>query len=212
LGIYNTYVLPGVIDWVCSSVTSREQREKLIPLAVGHVLEIGIGSGNTLELYNGSKVTQLTAIDPSIELWERRTTDLSALNFKVTYIRGMADQISFEDDTFDTVVSTYTLCSVNPIEKSLREMYRVLKPGGKLIFSEHGKAPDEKLERFQNRINPLWKRIGGGCNLNRDIAQLLEQSGFQTDGLNKGYLDGWQGTSFNYWGWATKRKKVKGKR
>lgn len=195
-----------MIDWACSSVSSQEQREKLIPLAMGHVLEIGIGSGNTLELYNGSKVTQLTAIDPSIELWKRRKTKLSALNFKVTYIRGVADRISFEDDTFDTVVSTYTLCSVFPIEQSLKEMYRVLKPGGKLIFSEHGKAPDKKIERFQNRINPLWKRIGGGCNLNRDIGQLLKQSGFQMDGLNKGYLDGWRGTRYHYWGTVTKEK------
>lgn len=206
MGIYTTYILPCVIDWACSSDTSREQREQLIPKAEGHVLEIGIGSGNSLEIYEGSRVTHLTAIDPSLELWKRRKTDLSALDFPVKHILGYADQIPFEDSIFDTVVSTYTLCSVRRVKETLKEMHRVLKPGGKLIFAEHGRAPDEGLERLQNRINPLWRRIGGGCNLNRDIAALLEENGFEMDGLEKGYLDGWRPTSYNYWGWVMKEK------
>ncbi|MEN8156942.1 MAG: class I SAM-dependent methyltransferase [Bacteroidota bacterium] len=204
MGIYKKYVLPGLIDWACRSETSKEQREKLIPLATGQVLEIGIGSGNTLLLYDGAKVKHLTALDPMVELWERRRTDLSELEFEVNYIRGVAEHIPAEDNTFDTVVSTYTLCSVGQVESALKEMHRVIKPGGKLVFAEHGKAPDQGLERKQNFINPVWKRIGGGCNLNRDIPLLMEHNGFKLDGLNEGYLDGWRPTSYNFWGWASK--------
>ena len=202
MGFYQKYILPAVIEWACSSETSREQREKVVPLAAGNVLEIGIGSGRSLSLYDASKVKHLTALDPRDKLWKRRKADTGTLDFEVTYIRGVADRIPAEDGRFDTVVTTYTLCSIKKLENALKEIYRVLKPGGKLIFSEHGKAPDRGLERLQNLINPFWRQIGGGCNLNRDIPMLLKRNGFQADGVTAGYLSGFKLTSYHYWGIA----------
>lgn len=198
--IYSRYILPGLIQWACSGKSSDAKREMLVPLARGNVLEIGIGSGNNLPFYDGSKVEHLTAIDPLEELWERRSVDLSQLPFEVEYIRGTAEHIPAGDATYDTVVTTFTLCSVDDIHGTLKEIYRVLKPGGKLLYSEHGKSPDRGTEHWQNLINPLWKRVSGGCNLNRDIPAIMESNGFKTDDINALYMPGWRLTSYSYWG------------
>lgn len=179
-----------------------KKREVVIPLAAGRVLEIGIGTGNNLPFYDGSRVTHVTGIDPMQVLWERSGIDLSELDFEVTYIRGTAEHIPMKDETFDSVITTFTLCSVNEVDRVLKEIHRVLKPGGKLVFSEHGKSPDESILRLQNLVNPLWKSVSGGCNLNRDIPALLEFNGFKTDRLSAQYLPGWRLTSYNYWGSA----------
>ena len=118
------------------------------------------------------------------------------------FIETTADNIPVEDHIFDSAVITYTLCTIPHVDNALKEIRRVLKPGGKLIFSEHGKDPDKSLQRWQNLINPMWKRVGGGCNLNRDIPGILESNGFSIGYLNAMYLSGWKPTSFNYWGWA----------
>jgi len=202
--IYSRYILPGLIDWACSQPTGMMQREKVIPHARGRVLEVGIGSGKNLPYYRGKEVEHLTAIDPMEELWERKQVELTSLDFEVDFIKGSAQHIPFDDELFDTVVSTSTLCSIKHVEEALKEMYRVLKPGGKLLFEEHGAAPDAPLARHQNRLNPVWKRISGGCNLNRNIPVLLEAAGFITTGLAEGYQEGWEPTSYHYWGWALK--------
>jgi len=202
--IYSKYILPGLIDWACSQPSGMLQREKVIPLAQGRVLEVGIGSGMNLPYYRGQEVEHLTAIDPLEELWERRQVEVGSLNFQVDFIKGSAQKIPFDDESFDTVVSTSTLCSIKEVDEALKEMFRVLKPGGKLLFEEHGAAPDASLARHQNRLNPVWKRISGGCNLNRNIPALLEAAGFNTDGLAEGYNEGWRPTSYHYWGWAIK--------
>ena len=204
--MYNRYILPRVIDWACSQPNSMLQREKVIPLAHGRVLEVGIGSGKNLPFYNASGVDHLTGIDPMESLWERKKVDLASLGFELVYLKASAEQIPFEDESFQTVVSTSTLCSIKNIKEALREMYRVLKPEGRLLFAEHGVAPDKSLARRQKLINPVWKRIGGGCNLNRDIPALLEESGFSLDGMSKGYTEGWRPASYHYWGWASKAK------
>ena len=197
---YSRYILPGLIQWACSSESSDIKRAMVVPLAEGRVLEIGIGSGNNLSHYDESKVSHLTAIDPLEELWKKRNIDLSKLSFEVKYIRGGAEHIPVGDATFDTVVTTFTLCSVNDIHGTLKELHRVLKPGGKLLFSEHGKSPDKGPERWQNLINPLWKRVSGGCNLNRDIPDLMEKHGFKTEDISTQYMPGWRLTSYSYWG------------
>ncbi|HDS07821.1 MAG TPA: class I SAM-dependent methyltransferase [Bacteroides sp.] len=204
MGIYNKYILPGAIHWACNGGNSREQREKVIPLAHGNVLEIGIGAGHSLPLYDRIKVKHLTAIDPLEKLWKKRKTDLADLPFDVEYIRGVADHIPAGNNSFDTVVVTYTLCSIANLDRTLQEVFRVLKPGGKLVFSEHGLAPDRGLRMWQNLINPLWKRIGGGCHLNRDVPAILERNGFKPDNLHTGYFSGWRPTSYHYWGSATR--------
>ncbi|HER09387.1 MAG TPA: class I SAM-dependent methyltransferase [Bacteroides sp.] len=204
MGIYSKYILPRAIDWACRNGNSQEQREKVIPLAWGNVLEIGIGAGHSLPLYDKSKVNHLTAIDPLEKLWKKRKTDLADLEFEVEYIRGTADHIPAGDSTYDSVVVTYTLCSIRHIDRTLQEVHRVLKPGGKLVFSEHGLAPDRGLRIWQNLINPLWKRIGGGCHLNRDVPAILERNGFSPDNLQTGYFPGWGPTSYLYWGSASR--------
>jgi ubiquinone/menaquinone biosynthesis C-methylase UbiE len=201
--IYSKYVLPHLIDMACRGEKSKEQRDKVIPLASGRVLEIGIGAGNSLSLYDPVKVVHLTAIDPLEELWKKRRTGLSDLGFKVRYIRAEAEAIPSDDSEFDTVVVTFTLCSVDRIDDAMREIHRVLKPGGKLVFMEHGKAPEKSLEKWQNLFNPLWKRISGGCNLNRDLPDILVRNGFRTDKMHQGYFPGWKATSYHFWGTAT---------
>lgn len=202
--MYKKYILPRLIDWACSQPTGMLQREMLIPMARGRVLEVGIGSGKNLPYYDASRVLHLTGIDPLERLWNRKQTDLSSLDFELVYIRDSAEKLSFENESFDTVVSTSTLCSIGNIREALNEMYRVLKPDGSLIFSEHGVAPALALARRQKQLNPVWKRIGGGCNLNRDIPGLLREAGFNLDGMSEGYQEGWRPASYHYWGWATK--------
>ena len=202
--MYKRYALPRLIDWACSQPEEMLQREKVIPLARGRVLEIGIGSGMNLPFYDGSKVEHLTALDPLERLWDMKKTMLSSLNFEVVYIKGSAERIPFENDTFHTVVSTSTLCSIKDIREALREMHRVLKPYGNLLFSEHGAAPDPSTAHLQNLLNPVWKRIAGGCNLNRSIPALLKEAGFTNDGMSEGYQEGWRPASYHYWGSARK--------
>lgn len=180
------------------------QRSRVIPNAMGKVLEIGIGSGLNLSFYDQARVTELTAIDPLDRLWNKNKTDLDALPFKVNFIQGMANRIPCKAGTFDTIVTTFTLCSVENVDQVLQELYRVLVPRGKLIFAEHGQAPDKGLLWWQNRLNPVWKHIGGGCQLNRDIPAILENNGFVVDSLHKQYLGGWKLTSYHFWGSASK--------
>ena len=197
---YSRYILPGLIQWACSNGSSDMKRAMIVPQAEGCVLEIGIGSGNNLPHYDESKVSHLIAIDPLEELWKKRSVDLSQLSFGVEYIRGTAEQIPAGDATFDTVVTTFTLCSVEDIHGTLKEIHRVLKPGGKLLYSEHGKSPDRGTEHWQNLINPLWRQVSGGCNLNRDIPAIMESNGFKADDINTLYMPGWRLTSYSYWG------------
>jgi ubiquinone/menaquinone biosynthesis C-methylase UbiE len=200
MGFYSRYILPTLIQWACSNGSSEARREMIVPQATGRVLEIGIGSGNNLLHYNESRVIHLTGIDPLERLWKKRSVDLSQLSFDVKYIKGTAEQIPAGDATFDTVVTTFTLCSVDDIHGTLKEIHRVLKQGGKLLYSEHGKSPDKGTEQWQNLINPLWRRVSGGCNLNRDIPGLMKEHGFKTADLTTQYMPGWRLTSYSYWG------------
>ena len=202
MGLYKKYILPTVIDLACKQNSSMRQRMKVIPLATGNVLEIGIGSGLNLPIYNNKNVTHLTAIDPSKELWAKNIIDTKNLPFEFAFTEAFAENIPEENNKFDTVVITYALCTISDTNKALAEMRRVLKPNGKLIFCEHGKAPDKVIQKWQNLINPLWKNIGGGCNLNRDIPLIIEENGFNINNLEKMYISEWKPLSFNYWGTA----------
>jgi len=202
MGLYNKYILPTVIDLACKQNSSMRQRMKVIPLATGNVLEIGIGSGLNLPIYNKENVKHLTGIDPSKEMWDKNSIDTKNLPFEFAFAEAFAENIPEEDNRFDTVVITYALCTISDTNKALAEMRRVLKPNGKLIFCEHGKAPDKVIQKWQNMINPLWKRLGGGCNLNRDIPLIIEENGFKMNNVEKMYIPGWKPASFNYWGTA----------
>jgi ubiquinone/menaquinone biosynthesis C-methylase UbiE len=202
MGLYNKYILPKVVDWTCKQKPNMRQREKIIPLATGKVLEIGIGSGLNLPIYNNENVKHLTAIDPSKEMWNKNIIDTKKLPFEFEFIQAFAENIPEDYNSFDTVVITYTLCTIPDTNKALEEIRRVLKPNGKLIFCEHGKAPDKVIQKWQNIINPFWKSLGGGCNLNRDIPLIIEKNGFKMNNLETMYIPGWKPASFNYWGTA----------
>ena len=201
MGLYNKFILPKAIHWACSQKPSMLQRGKIIPLAMGNVLEIGIGSGLNLSYYT-KNVKHLTAIDPSEELWKKSNINTLSLPFEFKFIKAFAENIPLADNYFDTVVMTYTMCTIPDLNKAFSEIRRVLKPTGKLLFCEHGKAPEKGIQKYQNIVNPFWKRIGGGCNLNRNIPTLIESNGFTIKKLETMYLPGWKPASYNYWGMA----------
>ena len=200
--IYNKYILPKLIHFACSQRPSYIQRQKVVPFAQGQVLEIGIGSGLNLPFYNSHLVERLTGIDPSQELWQSNPLDPKSLDFVVEHVIGTAESLPFDNTSYDTVLLTYTLCSIQDTTSAFDEIRRVLKPNGRLVFSEHGKAPDPLVARWQNLLNPVWKRLGGGCNLNRDIPDIINSNGFNFDQLEANYIPGWKPASFNYWGIA----------
>jgi ubiquinone/menaquinone biosynthesis C-methylase UbiE len=204
MGIYNKYVIPSLIQLVCSWSVFAKQRKKIIPLAEGNVLEIGIGTGLNLPLYDTKKVISLSAIDPFEDTWKKCTIDLAKLGFNFKFIIASAEQLPFDNDSFDTVVVTYSLCTIPDAKKALEEMRRVLKPTGILLFCEHGTAPDKRVKFVQDLSNPIWKKIAGGCNLNRNIPKIIEDSGFKNVKFETMYIPGWKPLSYNYWGTASK--------
>ena len=202
MSLYNKYILPNAIDWACKQKSSMMQRKKIIPLASGNVLEIGIGTGLNLPFYDKVNVDHLTAIDPSTAIWNKNSFDTNTLAFEFDFIEAFSENIPADNSIFDTVVITYALCTIQDTDKAFDEIKRVLKREGKLIFCEHGKAPDKEIVRWQNILNPFWKKIGGGCNLNRDIPFIIERNGFKIIKLEKMYIPGWKPASYNYWGMA----------
>jgi len=205
MGLYGKYVLPKVIHFVCGQKPTMKQRQKVVPLARGRVLEVGIGSGLNLAFYDATKVTKVWGLDPSPEMTKMAQKAARSTPIDVEFIGLPSDEIPLEDNSVDTVLLTYTLCTIPDAAPALRQMARVLRPGGELIFCEHGAAPDASVRRWQDRITPTWKRLGGGCHLNRPIPTLIEASGFRIKDMDTMYLPGWRPATFNYWGTATER-------
>ena len=202
MGLYAKYILPRAVHFLCSAKPIKRQREKIVPLAEGRVLEVGIGSGLNLPFYATGKVQHVWGLDPSKESWALAQQAGVQAEVDVEFIEATAEKIPLEDGRADTVLVTYTLCSIPDILPALEEMRRVLKPAGRLIFCEHGTAPDKAVERWQNRLNPMWKRLSGGCNLNLPIPSLLKQAGFRIQAMDTMYIPGWKPACFNYWGTA----------
>ena len=205
MGLYEKYILPKVVDLTCSAKPITYQRKKVVPLAKGRVLEIGIGSGLNLPFYDPSKVEFVWGLDPSAQLRAMAEKRARNVQFKVEFIGLSGEEIPLESNSADTVLVTYTLCTIPDVLRALDGMRRVLRPGGELIFCEHGLAPDENIRRWQDRITPIWKRLGGGCHLNRPIPSLIEQGGFKIKHIETMYIPGWKPASFNYWGSAVQR-------
>ncbi len=204
MNFYERYILPRLIHFACKQNLAKGQREKIVPLAEGNILEIGIGSGLNLAYYDPEKVQHLIGIDPSRELWELNT-EKASVPFEVHFLNALAEDIPVDSKSIDTILITYTLCSISDLPAAFEEMRRVLKPSGKLVFCEHGKSPDSSVYRAQKFINPAWKRFGGGCHLTRDIPNLISNSGFNIQQLEQGYLPGWKVATYNYWGVAKMR-------
>ncbi len=203
MGFYDRYILPKVLNWSCGTKPVRQQRQKVVPLAEGRVLEIGIGSGLNLPYYDPAKVERVIGLDPAEEMLAYARRKSEHLPFTVEYLALEGERIPLERQSVDTVLVTYTLCTIPDAIAALEGMRQVLKPGGRLIFCEHGRAPDAAVRRWQHRLNPLWNRIGGGCNLDRDIPALIEAAGFRIDSLDTMYLPRTpRFAGFNYWGSA----------
>ena len=203
MGFYDRYILPKVINLCCGTKPVRKQREKVVPRAAGRVLEVGIGSGLNLPYYDPARVDHVIGLDPAGEMLRYAERKSAALPFTVEYLALEGERIPLDAKSVDTVLVTYTLCTIPDANAALQGMRHVLKPGGRLIFCEHGKAPDDAVRRWQNRLNPLWGWIGGGCNLNRDIPALIAAAGFAIEDLETMYLPGTpRFAGFNYWGTA----------
>lgn len=205
MGFYDKYILPSVLNCACGSKPVRYQREKIVPHAEGVVLEIGIGSGLNLPHYRGDKVTRIIGLDPSPELNAMAEKTAAELGLSVEFILASAESIDLPDDYVDTVLVTYTLCTIPDAVRAVKEMRRVLKPEGKILFCEHGLAPDESVAKWQDRIDPLWGRIAGGCHLNRDIPKLIRSAGLSIETMDEMYLPSTpKFAGYNYWGSCSK--------
>ena len=202
MGLYSRFVLPRVVHLVCQSGPTMRQRVKVVPLARGRVLEVGIGSGLNLPMYDADTVTKVWGLDPSEEMVELALPAAEGAPFDVEFLVAGSEEIPLASASCDTVVVTYALCTIPDAVGALREMARVLAPGGRLLFCEHGVAPDASVRRWQNWMTPAWRRLGGGCHLNRDIPDLIQRGGFKLATMETMYLPGWRPASYNYWGAA----------
>jgi ubiquinone/menaquinone biosynthesis C-methylase UbiE len=201
VNIYEKYVLPRLIHVGMRNRVAAAERRKFIPLASGTVLEVGVGSGLNLRFY-GPQVQKLYALDPSLELWKMARQRVRKAPFPVEFLAVAAECIPLEDMSIDTVVTTWTLCTIPNPRQALTEMRRVLKPEGRLIFVEHGHSPDSGVLAWQNRLTPVWKRIGGGCHLNRQIDDLIADAGFDITQIERGYSRGPKPMTYLYKGFA----------
>jgi ubiquinone/menaquinone biosynthesis C-methylase UbiE len=202
MSAYSELVLPHVVHFVCGLKPIMRQREKIVPLAQGRVLEVGVGSGLNLPYYDAGKVSKVIGLDPSPEMTRKAERNASRAQIDVEFINAPAESIPLASASLDTALVTYALCTIPDTAPALREIARVLRPGGRLLFCEHGLAPDANVRKWQDRFTPLWKFLGGGCHLNRDIPALIEQGGFRIASMDTMYLPGWKPATFNYWGVA----------
>ena len=202
--LYDEYILPHVINCACGMQAVEKQRSLVVPRASGKVLEIGMGSGLNLKHYNQNQVQYLWGLEPSQGMRKKAQDNVDRSNIEVEWLDLPSEQIPLPDGVADTVVLTYTLCTIPEPELALAEMKRVLNSDGSLLFSEHGVSPDAGVRRWQNRVNPIWKKLAGGCNLNRDIPGLIDQADFVIRELEQGYIKGPKIATYQYWGRAEK--------
>jgi ubiquinone/menaquinone biosynthesis C-methylase UbiE len=200
--LYDQYIVPALIRLVCSNRRFNEMRRSLVPHAEGVVLEIGLGSGLNLPYYNASKVKRIVALEPSTQLRRSAQQRIEHSMIPVEVSADGAESIALANHSIDSIVTTFTLCSIAEIQQALSEMRRVLKPDGNLLFCEHGRAPDAEIQRWQDRLNPYWKKMAGGCHLNRDIDQLITNAGFKTTQRDYNYMPGPKTMGFIYKGIA----------
>jgi ubiquinone/menaquinone biosynthesis C-methylase UbiE len=204
MSLYEKYFLPKLLDCCCGMEGFQKKRAQVIPHASGRVLEIGIGSGLNFDFYDFNKVTEVVGVDPAVSSIAIAKSRASQYNSKISFIETTAESINLESSTFDSVVIGYSLCTIPDPMKALAEAYRLLKPGGSLFFMEHGLAPEPNVQKWQHRISPIWKKIAGGCNLNRNIEEIILAGGFEFRDLKKKYIKGPKIASFIYYGEAPK--------
>jgi ubiquinone/menaquinone biosynthesis C-methylase UbiE len=201
VGLYRKLIVPRLTDLVMRNKHLGPYRQRVIGAAEGRVLEIGVGSGLNLGHYPAA-VRELLALEPDPKLI-RLARDRSAVRSRaVSFLEVSAERIPLENSSIDTVVSTWTMCTISDVRRALEEIRRVLKPSGRLLFVEHGLAPDAGVRKWQHRLDPLWTRVGGGCHLDRPIETLVTAAGFEIDRLKTGYMPGPKPMTFMYEGAA----------
>ncbi len=202
MGIYNSILLPFLTDKACGIGPIQAQREIVVPKARGDVLEIGIGSGLNLPFYNADIVSKIWGLEPSAQMRAKAQKIAATVPVPVSFLDLPGEEIPLDTHSVDTVLVTYTLCTIPDVAAALLQMRRVLRPDGKLIFCEHGQAPDASVRRWQDRLDPIWGKFAGGCHLNRPIDALVKQAGFEIETLDTGYIASPKFAGFNYWGTA----------
>lgn len=201
MGFYNNMILPRLCDLAMRNQQLVPFRERVIGAAEGRVLEIGVGSGLNLPFYR-PPANEILALEPASRLVTMARTASRASAIPITFLEASAEAIPLDVHSVDTVVTTWTLCSIPQAATALAEMRRVLRPGGKLLFVEHGLAPDEGVRRWQDRLTPIWRSCAGGCHLNRPIPSMIAEAGFRIDRIETGYIPGPRPLTFTYEGSA----------
>jgi ubiquinone/menaquinone biosynthesis C-methylase UbiE len=202
MGLYQERILPHLIQMSMTQEHFEPYRRRAVGAARGRILEIGVGSGLNLPLYPSG--TDVVGLDPSAKLLSMAREATSDRARTIHLIEGSAESIPLPDHEFDTVVTTWTMCSIPDLPQALAEVRRVLKDDGRLVFAEHGRSPEPKIVRWQNALTPVWKRIGGGCHLNRSIDELILAAGFRIDRLKVGYMKGPKPMTYMFEGIARK--------
>ncbi len=203
--IWDRHMVPRIIRTCCGAEAIMHLRAQVVPKARGAVFEIGCGGGLNLRFYDKQAVTAFAGIDPSDKLLDFARAEAARRGWAADIRAGVGEAIPFASESFDTAVCTYTLCSVADPQRVLAELRRILRPGGTLLFLEHGRAPDAEVQRWQDRIEPIWKPIAGGCHLTRPITAAVRHAGFAVEPLGQGYLPKsprW--AAWMEWGAATK--------
>lgn len=190
MGIYADHIVPAVVDFACGMKAIRRERAQIVPKARGRVLEIGFGSGHNTPFYDAQGISELLALEPSEAMRRKAEPRIKDLPFPVTWIDLPGEEILLDAQSVDTVLVTFTLCTIPGVTAALAGMRRVLKPGGALIFLEHGRAPDPGVARWQERLNGVWGAVAGGCHLNRDPAALVASAGFRLEAIDRHYAPG----------------------
>jgi ubiquinone/menaquinone biosynthesis C-methylase UbiE len=190
MSLYERWCWAPLLEYAMRQEPVMQERRKVVPRAIGRVLEVGVGSGLNLGLYDRERVDRVWALDPSHTLLARAQARTPAEGVEVRLLAGSAEEIPFSDSAFDTVVSTFTMCSIPNLTRALGEIRRVLRRGGRLLFSEHGLSPDAPVARWQRWLSPCWCFLSGGCNVDRGIEQSIEGAGFRLLGVDAAYLPG----------------------
>ena len=205
--LYTQYVCPHIINFAMQNKVISKQREKIIPFARGNILEIGIGSGLNFSFYNKLEVNNVFAVELDNILLEKAKKRALDNSIDLNIERISAETLPYENEFFDTVISTYTMCSISNLKSALEEIRRVLKKDGIFLFSEHGKSPDINIYKWQKRLNPLQRALFGGCQLDIDIQNTLSTSKFKFNNIDSMYVPGPKLLSYHYWGAAIKNDK-----
>lgn len=204
MNLYDRYVLPRVVNCVCGNPVIEHQRRLVVPRARGRVLEIGFGSGLNLPHYDRANVEWIWALEPSAPMRQLAAPRIAAAGLDVRLLDNAGEDLPLPDHSVDSIVVTYSLCTIPDATMALRQMRRVLRPGGTMLFSEHGAAPNADVRRWQDRLDGLWGRVSGGCHLNREVSAMISAAGFRMDWVESAYLPGTpRFAGYNTWGAAS---------